>query len=367
MSVIILSATNVSTISRSFGPDELTSLMSRVFYSLSQSPSGSSAEIQQPSRISISTSNHTALFMPSRISLMGTAIKVVSVPTLSAPQDVRENGLPASTLVLDERTGAVKALVNARHLTALRNAAGSLLATRLLVPPSTPPRTLLAIGAGAQVSAHVSLFLRYFRTIISCTILNRARNSRLLNLVSALEKEYPLVCFDTGTLLGQPEDTEAHLQSAIEQADIIVTATSSTRSLFPSAYVRPGTHLCLIGSYTPNMHEIDSELVRRAGKIVVDSRDACMTEAGELISAGLGPSDLIELGELVQFEGSLADDAPWLPRDALIQQVRDSGDITIFKSVGVGLQDVAIASAVVARAEKDRIGLIASEYDTGGD
>ena len=58
-----------------------------------------------------------------------------------------------------------------------------------------------------------------------------------------------------------------------------MTATSSTVPLFPSSFVAPGTHLCLIGSYKPSMHEVDSDLVRRAGKVVVDSKEACEVSA----------------------------------------------------------------------------------------
>lgn len=61
----------------------------------------------------------------------------------------------------------------------------------------------------------------------------------------------------------------------MRDASIVVTATSSTVPLFPSSFVSPGTHLCLIGSYKPTMHEIDSELVLRAGKVIVDSKEAC--------------------------------------------------------------------------------------------
>jgi len=110
------------------------------------------------------------------------------------------------------------------------------------------------------------------------------------------------------------------------------------------------------------MHEIDTDLVKRAGKIVVDSREACLAEAGELIDAGLRPSDLTELGELVHF----ADPAvrSWTPQSELVDAVRTAGDVTIFKSVGVGVQDVAIASAVVNRAQQEGIGSRVDDFDT---
>lgn len=123
--VLILSASNVKVLISKFKPSELQLLMARVFQLVSTPPQPyEPAASYTPHRTSIPTCNHTALFMPARIayprSLSGTAIKVVSVP--KSPTDLR--GLPASTLVLDEDTGAVRAVVNATNLTALRNAAG---------------------------------------------------------------------------------------------------------------------------------------------------------------------------------------------------------------------------------------------------
>lgn len=115
MSLLILSAADVDKVIATLSPDELVNLMASVFAALSDG-----SRITSPHRTSIQMKNHKALFMPSRIEGTGTAIKLVSVPTSAAAPD----GLPASTMVIDEETGGVKALVNARSLTALRNAAG---------------------------------------------------------------------------------------------------------------------------------------------------------------------------------------------------------------------------------------------------
>ena len=119
MPLRILSASDVDNIIDSFTLSELQIMMARVFALISTS----SSNIDTPARTSIRTTNHTALFMPARIapssSAGGTSIKIVCVPQVPDMQ-----GLPATTLVLDESSGAVKAVVNARKLTALRNAAG---------------------------------------------------------------------------------------------------------------------------------------------------------------------------------------------------------------------------------------------------
>lgn len=120
MSLLVLSAHDTFQVATRFSPDQLVDLMAGVFSRVSQSDPG----IVHPHRTTVCSSNFAALFMPSRIAAAGTTMKVVSLPSASAPLDVKARGLPASTIVLDERDGHVEAIVNARLLTALRNAAG---------------------------------------------------------------------------------------------------------------------------------------------------------------------------------------------------------------------------------------------------
>jgi len=118
MSLLVLSQPDVVRIADSFSVADLCSLMAHVFHSISQPDSRS----QQPLRTTLHLPHHRTLIMPSRISSpTAAAVKAVSVPT--DPADDR--GIPASTLVLDDNSGAVSAILNARSLTALRTAAGS--------------------------------------------------------------------------------------------------------------------------------------------------------------------------------------------------------------------------------------------------
>ena len=111
----------------------------------------------------------------------------------------------------------------------------------------------------------------------------------------------------------------------------------------------------------------------------MDSRDACLVslmssywpnrehichsqrEAGELITAGCTATDLVEVGEFVT---RLPGSSEWAPKHELVELVRSAGDVTIFKSVGVGIQDVAIACIVVDRAELAQIGVVVDNFDT---
>lgn len=283
--------------------------------------------------------------------------------------------------MFDEQTGIARAVVNARHLTALRTAAGSLLASQLLLSRpepelelmpgarasnvTSPPRHVLFWGAGLQIEYHAKLILEGFPSIESCYILNRTPNARATELVETLSRAYPSKHFqlvitpnektnttttrdttgDTHTITNSGTDESENCKSTgtsatwfprsslIKAADILCFATSATTPLISTtlaSYIKPGAHLILIGSYTPNMHEVCTEVIKRASKIVVDSREHAMREAGELIDAGLdGSSDLLELGELIDEDGR--------PRSELVQTAQ-KGDITIFKSVGLAVQ-----------------------------
>lgn len=234
---------------------------------------------------------------------------------------------------------------------------GSVLATQLLLgPPSiSKPNSILAFGAGTQIEAHVDLLLRTYPSIERVAIVNRTVHPRATDLLQTLLPKHPEVHFTASPLEGYD------LRTLLSSASIVVTATSSTKPLFLEyeSFVRPGTHFILIGSYTKDMREISGDLLARTGgaqagrkySIVVDSRKAALTEAGELIAANVSPEGVVELGELVTEKG---DDIAFNQEG--IDAVRSAGDITIFKSVGVGVQDVAIASIVVRRAEELGLG-----------
>ncbi|TFK16536.1 NAD(P)-binding protein, partial [Coprinopsis marcescibilis] len=284
--LLVLSAADVEQITASFLPLELQVLMAQVFSSLSQFSEGHQAKrsdgaaspksssephptTQTPHRTSITMENHTALFMPARLSIQplpgnpgdqtgSTSIKIVAVPRSRG-----QSGLPATTVVLDEHTGAVKAIVNARKLTALRNAAGSLLSTILVA--TRYPRRIVAFGAGAQIEAHLYLHLKSFTNVQHVTVINRTCNSRATRLPQHLASTFPSTQFVLHTPAdGQTRSWNIDRDSLDIQADLVICATSSTEPLFPSHWIGNNTHFILIGSYTPNMHEIDSSLVRRS-------------------------------------------------------------------------------------------------------
>ncbi|RUS33797.1 hypothetical protein BC938DRAFT_483837 [Jimgerdemannia flammicorona] len=337
LNVRILSHSNVTSLLNAASPMSLLELMARTFHTFSNVPGAT----QVPHRMTVKTDAHKVLFMPSSLQDVGTAIKIVSVPTKG-----QTSGIPATTLVIDEETGEVKAVVNARALTAVRTAAGSALATLHLSSPTSTH--LLIFGSGAQSRSHIDLILAIRPTLTHVTIWNRTAG-RLDSMVSELRTLHPSVTFRT--IVGSGS---AYIASAVRQADIICTCTNTSTPLFNGADVKPGAHLNCVGSYTPDMEEVDQVTVGKARMVVVDSVEACKLEAGEFIrevNEGRRTYDdgWIEIGRLVDAEGKIV--------EGVVRGVRkEEEDVTIFKSVGISVQDCAIATWVLGRAEELSIG-----------
>jgi ornithine cyclodeaminase/alanine dehydrogenase-like protein (mu-crystallin family) len=214
---------------------------------------------------------------------------------------------------------------------------------------------LVAFGAGSQIESHVTLLLATYPSITNVTIVNRTINDRVTALLSSLRADHPAARFNA---ISSQDDPRDQVESAVRQADCVCCATPSTTPLFPSEWVRPGTHIILVGSYKPEMVEVDTALIRRA-RIVVDSRSACALEAGELIGAGLAAEDMVEVGELLRSmpaRGVVEADSE------RVAQILSGRDVTVFKSVGVGAQDVAISIAAVEKAIEHQIGTRVSYF-----
>ncbi|KAF8260498.1 NAD-binding protein [Lactarius quietus] len=329
--MLVLSAEDVSRVTASFNTEHLQSIVARAFVSHSHD------DLVSPHRTAVDMPEHRALFMPARIPNVGTTVKVVSVPSL--PDDTR--GITGSTLVLDEKTGATKALINAR----------SVLATTLLHPPESAEfHHLVVFGAGLQTSAHIRQLLATYPFIARITIVNRTLSARLSALLGELHRAHI-----GPACVGLSSTDRALTESVVREADIICCATPSTEPLFPSEW----------------MAEVDSALIRRARAVLVDSRSACAFEAGELIAAGVPPARMVEVGELIRRVhapalAGVCDDAwAWEPDTLKLAAVlaTGSGDVTIFKSVGIGAQDVAIAVATVERAKEMGIGTTVPNFE----
>ncbi|KAL0245709.1 hypothetical protein I308_104844 [Cryptococcus tetragattii IND107] len=269
-SILVLSGSEVDQILDRMDPDVLLASQQDVFSAFSDS-SNDEGTIQTPHRNTLTSPESFALFMPSRAANAGgMACKIVSIPSSGI------GGLPASTVVLNEKTGKVQAIVNARKLTSMRNAAGSALFVKNF-PGPRPLRNLVIYGSGAQARSHATVIIKVNPSITNCTIIGRRESDRLTTLVTDLAKSFPHVKF------------------------------------------RPTSSIVSIGSYKPTMHELDQETIQRAGLIVCDSGDACLREAGELQLAKTKRDQIVEIGEVVN-------------NPTLVKKVEALGDIVLYKS-----------------------------------
>jgi ornithine cyclodeaminase/alanine dehydrogenase-like protein (mu-crystallin family) len=210
------------------------------------------------------------------------------------------------------------------------------------------------------------------------TIINRRKTDRLEQLGNELRALFTNskdskvgVEVEVDVVRGVNGEEGFDQDRALEKADVIVTATPSTESLFPSSAIpsredsgsnddknnhekRKKTTIILIGSYKPHMREIDSDLVNRAlrcgGKITCDSREACLTEAGEL--QDVRPDQTVELGEILNAQDGRAEAVEL-----------EGGEVNIYKSVGIAVQDVAVANAMIEAAKGLGVGTVIEDYD----
>ena len=235
-------------------------------------------------------------------------------------------GLPAirgSYLLFESDTGAAVALIDASSLTAIRTAAASSLAARLLARPDAA--TCGIFGTGVQARTHVDA-MRAVRAIREIRIWGRDADKakRLAQELSS----------STGLTVTAHQDP-----AEVAACDLICTVTSATQPILKGAWVRPGTHVNLVGAHTLTQREADTELVRRS-QVFVDLLEAAKREAGDVmvpVQEGSVPADHIrgEIGKVAA--GTLAG--------------RTSPDqLTLYKSVGIAAQDLFAARQVFNKA-----------------
>ncbi|MGO9931163.1 MAG: ornithine cyclodeaminase family protein [Steroidobacteraceae bacterium] len=284
-------------------------------------------DFQVPARQSYavgdSTNAEAALFvMPAWQTNASIGVKLVTVfPNNSS------RGIPAvhaTYTLFDAATGAPRAMLDGTELTLRRTAAASALAARYLALPEAS--RLLMVGTGS-LAPHVIESHAAVRPIRSVRVWGR-RPERARAIAKCLA--------------GRAYDIEAivDLASAVAWADIISCATLAAAPLVPGAWLRPGQHLDLIGSFTPQMREADDDALVRAA-IYVDTRAGALADSGELAHA-------LASGRLTSADicGELAE----LARGSVSGR-RESAQITLFKSVGCALEDLAAAELAVAGAQ----------------
>jgi len=239
-------------------------------------------------------------------------------------------GLPthlATIALLDPNTGELLAVMDGRFITEARTAAVSAVAVRSLALEKTP--VLAIIGSGVQARSHLEA-LALMREFADIRCWSPTRGN-LEKLVSESNR--------------WPIRAMASAKAAIESADVVVLVTASSTPVIEDAWVKPGACVVSVGACRPYQREMDPKLVAR-GRLVVDSRAAALKESGDVVlgiqEGRFGESHIsAELGEVAA--------NPKLGR-------RDANEITIFKSLGLAVEDVAAADLAYRRAAKSARG-----------
>jgi len=260
------------------------------------------------------------LLMPAWQSGHKIGIKIVTVFPGNAATEIET--VNASYLLLDANTGLPELMLAGTELTRRRTAAASALAARYLARRKS--KRLLMVGTG-NLSIH---------------LINAHCSNHPIEVVQIWGRRYEQACLVAERFINVKFDVEPvmDLEEAVSAADIISCATLSKESLIYGDWLMPGQHLDLVGSFTSEMREVDDTSLQLAD-IYVDTRDGALQEAGELVQAmrhGLITNSDI-LGDLFDLtrgncKGRLSDER-----------------VTLFKSVGTALEDLAAAQLVAAK------------------
>jgi ornithine cyclodeaminase len=281
-------------------------------------------DVDDPPRMALADGSTLAMMARGDAS-SGTVVKLVSVRS-----ENRERGLPniqALGAWLDGPTGKPLFLIHGTELTSLRTGAASGAATDLLAAPDA--KILAVIGAGGQAADQVR-GVAAVRAIQEVRIVSRTETAAAL--ADSLASEWP----------------HAHLHAvptvaeAVAGADIVCCATNSIEPVLTADLLEGRIHVNAIGSYRPQMKELARDVLVCASVIAVDHIGAAMTEAGEIIDAvdsgAIALSALTELGRL------------------LVDPPANVHGVTIFKSVGIAVQDWAIAQLISERLSVEETG-----------
>jgi ornithine cyclodeaminase/alanine dehydrogenase len=250
------------------------------------------------------------------------------------PDNPKKHALPASVatmVLLDDETGFPLAIMDADHITAIRTGATSGVAAKYLARPDAASVAVIGTGrqAGYQLEAVCAV-----RDVKQARVTSIDSMQHRLEFAGGMSKRLGLEI----EVVDSPEE-------AVQEADIVLLATTAANPVIESDWIADGAHVSSIQTTGPDHREVDTELVVRS-KIVCDSRDACLAEAGELLipirEGKLSPDDIhASLGELVL--GTVPG------RD-------DEREVTFFKTVGLAIEDLAAAKLVYALARQNGLG-----------
>jgi alanine dehydrogenase len=236
---------------------------------------------------------------------------------------LKSYGSSAYHVLLYSAEGGLLAIIEANVLGQIRTGAASAVASEKMARPNARKVGLIGTGRQARTQA---LALKTAGLMAELAVFGRSRD-KLDAFCAALAKE-----------LGAPVRAAASAEEAVADADIVTAATNAATPVVMASWLKSGAHVNGVGANAANRREIDPEIVLKAALVITDDIAQAKTEAGEFIDlAKAGRLDWSRVRPLHEIVAG-----PAVPRDA--------GAITLFKSLGVGLEDVAVASLIYDRA-----------------
>ncbi|NQT80463.1 MAG: hypothetical protein HQ555_08760 [Candidatus Aminicenantes bacterium] len=295
--------------------------------------SSGKADVPLRTQIQVKKQSGATLFMPAYLAeseAMGA--KIVSI--FPNNQSKKLPTIHAVVIVVETETGRPLSIMDGTYLTALRTGAASGVATDFLSRQDS--RVAAIFGAGTQSRTQLEAI---------CTV-RRIEEVWVYDVELKTARAYVKEMKTRGKPIPEDIFIAKTPKQAVSEADIICAATTSSKPVFNDADLKPGVHINGVGSYTPEMQEIPARTVVRS-KVVVDSREASLAEAGDLIfsiEGGLISEKHIygEIGEVAAGK---------------IPGRESEGESTFFKSVGLAVQDVAVAELVLRRAKSLDLGI----------
>jgi alanine dehydrogenase len=263
----------------------------------------SAGKVEQPMRVVLPVSEHKGFFavMPAYGGALGA--KLVTF----YPNNKGIHTHHAMILLFRPETGEPLVTMDGRLITEMRTAAVSAVATDVLARADAP--VLAILGSGVQARSHLEALriVREFREVRVWSPRNSGEFARQFSVLAV-----------------------ATAEEAVRGADVIVVATAATTPVLQGEWLAPGVHINAVGATRPNWRELDGEVLRKA-RIYVESREAAMKESGDIIAAG---RVFAEIGEVV---------------GGLKKGRTSAEEITLFKSVGVAVEDIVAADLVYRR------------------
>lgn len=273
------------------------------------------------------------LFMPAYAEELNTAaLKTVNI----FPHNI-DNGLPSSpaqVLLIDGKTGIVTAILDGTYVTQLRTGASSGAAFELLAKKTCRIGALIGTGGQAATQLEAMIAVRKLEEV-RVYDLNYERTA-----IFAKQMQEELQSYDTRIIPVSSSD------EAIDDADLLITVTPSSKPVFDGTKIKKGCTISCVGAYQHHMQEMDPAILPRASKIYFDSREAVLSESGDI---------LIPLEKGIITEDDFTGDIGNVIKGELIGRENDD-EIIVYETVGVGAQDLVTAKIIYEKAVKAGVG-----------